>query len=108
MPASWAAFLAELERLWPTRVDTSFTDATLATVERTTWHDALGFAGATMIRRMIGFAYVSDTETLDDSDRVPAVGRVLRIARRLLVDRASLVDPKALWRFVGTELAEHS
>ena len=75
-------FLAELRRLWPERVDTSFSEATLSALARTSWDDALGFAAAKMIRRMIGFAHVSDIETLDEAERVVAVGAVLR-------DRAS-------------------
>ncbi len=114
VPVSWEAFRAELGRLWPARVDTSFGEATLSAMERSTWGDALGFAAAKMIRRMIGFAHVSDIETLDESDRVVAVGQVLRIARRLLVRRAGLGDSgRAVGRGQGrvdgaslTEVAE--
>ncbi len=103
VPVSWASFLDELRRLWPARVDASFSEATRSALERAIWDDALGFAGAKMIRRMIGFAHVSDIETLDEADRVEAAAWVLRIARRLLVDRARLDDPDALRDAVGDE-----
>jgi 5-methylthioribose kinase len=105
LPASWAAFVAELRSLWPARVDDSFTDAMRARWEQAIWDDALGFAAAKMIRRMIGFAHVSDIESLDDGARAAAASGVLRVARRLLVDRTGSVDPTAAWSVVEAELA---
>jgi 5-methylthioribose kinase len=102
------AFLTELRRLWPARLDTSFTDAVLATWVRTVWDDALGFAAAKMTRRMIDFAHVSDIETLDEGPRAVAVSTVLRIARRLLVERSRVVDPELVRALVEQELAGRS
>ena len=84
---SWESFLAELRRLWPERVDTSFSEATLSALARTSWDDALGFAGAKMIRRMIGFAHVSDIETLDETERIVA-GLLTPTAGEVLLDCA--------------------
>ena len=97
--------MTELRSLWPARVDSSFTDAMRTSWERTIWDDALGFAAAKMTRRMIGFAHVSDIETLDEGARAIAASGVLRVARRLLVDRAGLPDPAAAWSVVEAELA---
>ena len=108
LPGSWAAFLGELHRLRPGRVDTSFTDATLAAWQRTIWDDALGFAAAKVTRRMIGFAHVSDIETLDEGPRAVAAGTVLRIARTLLVERSGLADPDAVRGLIERELAKRS
>ncbi|MER0237832.1 S-methyl-5-thioribose kinase [Fulvimarina sp. MAC8] len=55
--------------------------------------DAIGFAGAKMIRRIIGISHVEDFETIAD---VPARARLerhaLRTARRLLIERRELMS----------------
>lgn len=96
LPDSWLAFRNELLRLWSTRVDQSFTDAFLADWERTIWDDALGFAGAEMIRRLIGFAHVSDIDSLDPATQIAATTAGLAIGRRLLLEHRTLADPGAV------------
>ena len=58
------------------------------------------------IRRMIGFAHVTDIETLDEPDRSVAAAAVLRIGRRLVLERAAIDGPTALWTIVQDELRE--
>ena len=58
-----------------------------------------------MIRRMIGFAHVTDIETLDEPDRSTAAAAVLRIGRRLILERADITGPTALWSLAQDELA---
>lgn len=101
---SWVAFLEELRRLWPERVDPSFTDGMRTAWERIVWHDALGFAGAKAMRRVIGFAHVADIDSLDLPLRLRATRIVLVIARRLLVERDSIATPDDLGRAVRTAI----
>jgi hypothetical protein len=54
---------------------------------------------------MIGFAHASDIETLDEPLRVSASAAVLRIGRRLILERAALAGPTAAWDLVLDELA---
>lgn len=74
----------EFWRLWPERVDANLSDgdatAWLARVE----HDMAGFAGCEAIRRIVGFAKVSDLESLDADQRVVAALAVLERAESLL------------------------
>jgi 5-methylthioribose kinase len=96
VPASWGAFLEELERLWPERADQSFTHGMRAAWQRTIWDDALGFAGAKAMRRMIGFALVSDIQSLDLPMRLRAKRIILAVARHLLVERGAITTPDDL------------
>ncbi|MCY7417488.1 MAG: S-methyl-5-thioribose kinase [Chloroflexi bacterium] len=107
LPESWLAFRDELWRLWPERVDDSFTDALLGDWERTVWDDALGFAGAEMIRRLVGFAHVSDIDTLDTAARVAATTAGLAVGRRLLLERRTLADPEAVRELVEAGVTGH-
>lgn len=104
VPGSWAAFLQEFGRLWPERLDPSFTDGWRDTWLGSVWDDALGFAGAKAMRRMIGFAHVSDVESLDVPLRLRATRIVLAVARQLLVDRSGLADPQDLVRLVDSAI----
>jgi 5-methylthioribose kinase len=106
VPASWAAFLAELRRLWPSRVDPSFTDGMRSRWERVVWDDALGFAGAKALRRMVGFAHVADVETLEQQLRLRASRIVLTVARRLLVDRDAIAGTHDLAEAVRVTIGE--
>ena len=78
--ASWDAFRMELARLWPERADPFLDDGFRDAWVQGVWHDAVGFAGTKAIRRMIGFAHVSDIETLDEPDR--SIGRGRRAPHR--------------------------
>ncbi|MET9972826.1 S-methyl-5-thioribose kinase [Streptomyces sp. NPDC006356] len=88
---SWEAFEAEFRRLWPTRVDTFFDDAYLDRFLRRVWTESLGYAGTEIVRRIIGFAHLTDLTTLEDP--VPASRRALLTGRELIVRRAELNDP---------------
>jgi 5-methylthioribose kinase len=89
---SWQAFETEFRRLWPTRVDTFFDDAYLDRFLRRVWSDSLGFAGAEIVRRIIGFAHLTDLTTLPDPG--PASREALLLGRALIVNRAELAGPE--------------
>jgi 5-methylthioribose kinase len=62
------------------------------------WADAVGFAGAAMVRRVIGIAHVEDLEAIEPRGaRAACERRALRFGRRLLVEGApALGDARAL------------
>ena len=66
---TWDAYTAEFEM-----VDT----AAKARILQSIFHEAVGFAGLEMLRRLIGAAHVKDIEGIDD------------ISRKLRVERAAL------------------
>ncbi|MFD9330548.1 S-methyl-5-thioribose kinase [Streptomyces sp. NPDC060065] len=88
---SWEAFESEFRRLWPTRVDTFFDDAYLDRFLARVRADSIGFAGTEIIRRIIGFAHLTDLTTLPDP--VPASRRALLLGRELILRRAELTGP---------------
>ena len=64
---------------------------------RRLFQDALGFAGAAMIRRTLGLAHNIDMETIADPDlRAACERRNLRLARELLAGAASFPDIAAV------------
>ena len=81
-----AAFRDELIALWPTRCDTRVSDAVLDSWLERAESQAVAFAGCEAIRRVVGFAKVSDLETLEGVQHVDAATAVLTVARRLLTD----------------------
>ncbi|GAA2347584.1 S-methyl-5-thioribose kinase [Streptomyces cuspidosporus] len=87
---SWDAFEAELRRLWPARIDTFFDDAYLDRFLTQVWSESLGFAGTEIIRRVIGFAHLTDLTTLPDPG--PASRRALLLGRELILRRDRLRD----------------
>jgi 5-methylthioribose kinase len=61
-----------------------------AVIERI-FADSVGFAGAKMVRRVLGLAHVEDLETITDPDRRAACEtRVLRLARVMMLERQSI------------------
>jgi 5-methylthioribose kinase len=59
--------------------------------------DTVGFAGAKMIRRVLGLAHVADLESIDDPDvRAGAETRALRLGRAFLVERDRFRDFAAM------------
>lgn len=88
---SWEAFEAEFRRLWPSRVDTFFDDAYLDRFLRRVWTESLGYAGTEIVRRIIGFAHLTDLTTLPDP--VMASRRALLLGRELIVRRGELKNP---------------
>lgn len=97
---SWEAFETEFRRLWPTRVDRFFDDAYLDRFLKRVWTESLGYAGAEIIRRIIGFAHLTDLTTLPD--QVPASRRALLLGRELIVRRAELPSPSAVRDLVAS------
>ncbi|MEV0553552.1 S-methyl-5-thioribose kinase [Streptomyces sp. NPDC050597] len=96
---TWEGFETEFRRLWPTRVDTFFDDAYLDRFLGRVRSDSAGFAGTEIVRRVIGFAHLTDLTTLPDP--VPASRRALLLGRELIVRRAELTrteDIEALAR----------
>ncbi|MFC4505739.1 MULTISPECIES: S-methyl-5-thioribose kinase [Streptomyces] len=91
---SWEAFESEFRRLWPTRVDTFFDDTYLDRFLRRVWTESLGYAGTELVRRVIGFAHLTDLTTLPDP--APASRRALLLGRELIVRRAELTDVEAV------------
>jgi 5-methylthioribose kinase len=90
LPAElWGAFHDEFWRLWPGRLDRSFTDDQAFGWLDRIGRDTVGFAGCEAIRRVVGFAKVSDIETLPAGDHERAATAVLETARRWLVDADS-------------------
>ena len=71
-----------------------------------TWHDALGFAGCEIIRRILGLAHVADFESISD-ERVRAGCErwALRFARALLVDRDQFPDMASIRQAIAEEVA---
>lgn len=67
---------------------------------RALFRDALGFAGASMIRRTLGLAHNADMEEIADADlRASCERRNLRLARELMVETARFADiGQVTWR----------
>ncbi|WEH19202.1 S-methyl-5-thioribose kinase [Streptomyces sp. VNUA24] len=99
---SWDAFETEFRRLWPTRVDPFFDDAYLERFLARVWTESLGFAGTELVRRVIGFAHLTDLTTL--ADPVPASRRALLLGRELIVRRTELASPEAVRDLVTSPL----
>ena len=82
-------------------VRSSFVDNRLAAV----FGDAVGFAGAKMIRRIIGISHVEDLESIADVERRAACEmKALTAARQMLLNRADMAgigDVVALARSVS-------
>ncbi|WTP56386.1 S-methyl-5-thioribose kinase [Streptomyces phaeochromogenes] len=96
---TWEGFETEFRRLWQDRVDTFFDDAYLDRFLARVRSDSAGFAGTEIVRRVIGFAHLTDLTTLPDP--VPASRRALLLGRELIVRRAELTrteDIEALAR----------
>jgi 5-methylthioribose kinase len=85
----WRAFTAELWTLWPRRASRSTTEEHLATWLDEVARDALGFAGCEAVRRVIGFAKVTDIESLPAELHVAAATEVLTTARGWLAASAA-------------------
>jgi 5-methylthioribose kinase len=92
---TWDAFEAEFRRLWPSRIDTTWTDEFLDRWLAKIAVDAIGFGGMKATRRIIGLAKVSDIETLEPDLHVPAAVMVLETAARWIKDRDTLATPAA-------------
>lgn len=101
---TWDAFEAEMRRLWPSRVDSFFTDEYLELWLAQVLSDAAGFGGAKAIRRIIGLAKVSDIETLEGDAHVRAATAVLRTAARWIKERGLITSAQRIVDIVAEEL----
>ncbi|KAF5828523.1 hypothetical protein DUNSADRAFT_17481 [Dunaliella salina] len=64
-----------------------------ATFMEDLWADTVRFAGAVMIRRLVGIAHVADMNTIEDADvRAGCERRALRFGRELLVHPSKFRD----------------
>jgi 5-methylthioribose kinase len=104
LAAIWTTFAAEFSRLWHDRqasadgdscnsrlnIDSpAFSGLALVSRLREIWHDAVGFAGCEIIRRIVGLAHVPDFETIvDPARRAECEGRAIALARELLLEPA--------------------
>jgi 5-methylthioribose kinase len=97
--ALWRAALAGdayPASLFPSEDDRAAMENERARFLRALFEDTLGFAGAKMIRRILGLAHVEDLESIADPERrARCEAKALRLARELVVGArgfASLVD----------------
>jgi 5-methylthioribose kinase len=96
----WHGFVATFDALWSaTRAGDAYPSSFFATpsesqafaLERQRWFggvlaDTLGYAGAEIIRRIVGFAHNLDFESIDNPDlRSSLEQRALALARKLIV-----------------------
>lgn len=95
----WAGFVDRLAVHWRAqgeggallalaRNDAILREAAIAAWRKAVWRDALGFAGAEIIRRILGLAHVADFESIADTAvRAAHETRALHFARTLLLER---------------------
>ncbi len=115
LTAMWTTFAAEFSNLWHDRgsadgdlcnprlnLDSpAFSGDALAWRLQQIWHDALGFAGCEMIRRIVGLAHVADFEAIVDPDRRAACEqRAILLARELLMKRSQCTSMSQLTAWV--------
>lgn len=104
---TWAGFDAEFRRRWPSRLDARVWDEAFLERLLLTWRsEAWLFAAAKMSRRMIGAAKTRDIESLPESLREGAVRGILRLARRMVVERDQDSAVEHLTSLAGSILAE--
>ena len=93
----WRAFEKNFRMLWPSRVDKRvFSDQLLEELLAQWKVDAIGFAAAKMVRRIVGLAKTSDIETLEPNLRIGAARGVLRAAQLAVRERHSNTDIPSL------------
>jgi 5-methylthioribose kinase len=116
----WTVFSGRFSALWSQRMkhdgigdafvpvlyknQPEASQAALDSVLRRIWRDTLGFAGVKMIRRIFGLAHVEDFESIRNPDvRAKCEARALRLARRMVIDQATLPSVSSLLSLVETE-----
>ncbi|MDY8108901.1 S-methyl-5-thioribose kinase [Fulvimarina sp. 2208YS6-2-32] len=94
------------ELLAPAIYDETSRRAIVADHLRSVFEDMLGFAGAKMIRRIIGISHVEDFELIGDvAVRAERERHALRVARRLLLERRDIAAMDAVRDLVRAEAA---
>ena len=93
----WRAFEKNFRTLWSSRVDKRVFSDQLFEGLLVQWKvDAIGFAAAKMVRRIVGLAKTSDIETLEPDLRIGAARGVLRAAQLAVRERHSNTDIPSL------------
>jgi len=107
----WREFVSQFARLWsikgsgdgyPSALYTTAADAAALSTEQDRWfrrvfRDILGFAGAEIVRRIVGFAHNADFESIVDPElRGNLERRALNLARSLLVAPERFTSTQAL------------
>ena len=78
----WNAFEEEFWTLWPQRVDESMSTDHASDWLKRVARDAVGFAGCEAVRRIVGFAKVSDIEDLPPELRLVGAAAALDTAHK--------------------------
>lgn len=89
----WDVFSETFTELWKKDSLEAFArvNGYLEYVLKTTWRDAVGFAGCEVIRRTIGLAHVTDLDGIKDSQkRLQAKRHALRLGKALLLNQQSI------------------
>ena len=103
----WRAFEKNFRMLWPSRVDKRvFSDQLLEELLAQWKVDAIGFAAAKMVRRIVGLAKTSDIETLEPNLRIGAARGVLRAAQMAVRERHSNTDIPSLTQKIRVIIEE--
>ena len=93
----WESFEKHFRLLWPNRADKRvFSDQLLEGLLNQWKFEAIGFAAAKMVRRIVGLAKTTDIETLDPALRIGAARGVLRSAQMAIRERHTSTDISAL------------
>jgi len=105
----WDSFSSRFRSLWsasnsgdayPSAFFTESPEALLRAQDRymrTLFEDALGFAGAKMIRRIVGLAHNIDFEWIEDPElRARCERSCLSLARHLILRRAQILDIRSV------------
>ena len=113
----WSLFEARFRELWrgmatgdafgPSLFADDASDRALEAFRQKTmtrlFRDSVGFAGAKMIRRILGLAHVEDLESIKDPDRRAACERrALRLAREILVNAGQVKSIGELHKLAET------
>jgi 5-methylthioribose kinase len=89
----WVSFEYHFRSLWPNRADKRVFSDQFLEEQMTQWKiDAVGFASAKMVRRIVGLAKTSDIETLEPQLRIGAARGILRSAQMAIRERHSNID----------------
>ncbi|WP_078409208.1 S-methyl-5-thioribose kinase [Priestia abyssalis] len=90
---TWEIFSETFTALWKKDSLEAFAGVNgyLEYVLKTTWRDAVGFAGCEVIRRTIGLAHVADLDGIEESQkRIEAKRHALRLGKALLLNQQSI------------------
>ena len=92
---TWESFVAEFKRRWPSRLDPRvWGDAFLADLLDHWGSQMWLFAAAKMSRRIVGAAKTTDIETLPPDLREGAARGILKVARKVVRERATDHTPE--------------